>query len=1097
MEKKKLTKKEEENRTQDSREEIKDDAFRELLLAISEWYGQRQEINMLKVLYRDLLKYNNRLNRATNVMEIMNMLTASGHLHSANLNVLYDTINITEQRGIKDKLPVFQNVEDVKISKFTHYRRKVMKLGMVLIDEDVKKISALYNDPVKEYADTWSLIMDLEHNRVICEGKMEAFIEKLNSLKLQHAVEALTEEIPNASSNSGHSLSEEIPVKLIQKRKGESCDSEGRPYKKYALKLLKELVENKDSLILKDVPEFSDMFENLRIYYKSCGLILTKVGEGSIVFYLSTNDPNALMQLWEIHSSGKLIKDLANILVPVEHQQEFIDEWMTYIDENEYKAVLSKLTGKGFYSQMATSKLNQFLENVDEKVLECTICFNRLKNPKSLTCLHSFCLACLEDWVKVNGELTCPTCSKSYPIPKGGLQKLPPNTFLNNLLETMEQISEKDQMKCVCGKEGKVKYYCQDCKQYLCSTCCDHHTTYRLFANHKMHLIEEVQSMSPTQITLLHPPLCSHHSKPFFCLACLEDWVKIKGKLTCPVCSKSYPIPEGGPQKLQPNTFLNNLLETIKQFSESDKLKCSVCKKEGQVKYYCQDCRQYLCSTCSDQHKKFQVMVNHKLHLMEDVQSMSPSEMTLLHPPQCSHHSKPLEFYCTDCKTPICVNCTIVAPNELEGKHKPISISDAFQTFKETSVALEKSSQHFINKLEDGLKAVIHNATKLKQNKDTCLRDIDNHAEEIFKKVKENRDKMKNEVETIYKRQNKVNDVQMDELKTIISDVNTKRSFLNQLLKSDKSIAMQASERVITSLKEDDNGDYFVTGKCTSQGVCKLDVSANGEPIKQSPMIMKVEKGRLLNTIQIKKASVRDVLTYEDDCLLVSSLTNEILKICNMNGQVIKTIGEGVLSASCGIHVDETSNVLYVAGGWFSCVYMLDMNSGKTIKKIGSKGTNKGQMSDVIDVTLTNQGHLLVLEFGNNRLQLFDNEGRFMKVLVEAGDENGKVRNPCGVVVDEDDNIIVSSKNKLQLFSSDGNFIERIDKPEDGINNPKGLSIISYHPRRLAVANNGDKTALENSIKGWCYPCCTSAEEGSPKCKEKLMAKLGDMEQQG
>ncbi|XP_033119904.1 protein wech-like isoform X2 [Anneissia japonica] len=714
---------------------------------------------------------------------------------------------------------------------------------------------------------------------------------------------------------------------------------------------------------------------------------------------------------------------------------------------------------------MATSKLNQFLENVDEKVLECTICFNRFKNPKSLTCLHSFCLACLEDWVKVNGELTCPTCSKSYPIPKGGLQKLPPNTFLNNLLETMEQISEKDQIKCVCGKEGQVKYYCQDCKQYLCSTCSDHHTNYRLFANHKLHLIEEVQSMSPTQITLLHPPLCSHHSKP-------------------------------------------------------------------------------------------------------------------------------LEFYCTDCKTPICVNCTIMDHKEWEGKHKPIKISDAFQTFKKTSATLEKSAQHFINKLEGGLKAVIHNATKLHQNKDTCLIDIDNHVEEIFKKVKENRDKMKNEVETIYKRKKKVNDVQMDEFKAILSDIKTKLSSLNQLLKSDEGTAMQSSESVITALKdrinelpktepddngemyysinkqqmaslrqcaigtvkdfraadcltlkgeesvikdqtiivkivktdeheiyanqlkatwtqptgetnisqiqEDDNGDYFVTGKCTSPGVCKLNVSADDEPINQSPMTIKVED-RLVNTIQINATSIRDVVKCEDDSLLVSCWTNEMLKykqsgeyigkvtlpqgvevnrmykmkngniafsdwnnkpirICNMNGQLIKTISVEAKNTPRSIHVDETSNVLY-AGVWFrSCVHMFDMNNGKTIRTIGSYGTKEGQMSNVIDVTLTNQGHLLVLEYDNSRLQLFNNEGRFIKLLVEAGDEDGKVNSPNAVVVDEDDNIIISSDQKLQLFSSDGNFIKRIDKPEDRINDPEGLSIISYHPRRLAVANTGDKT---------------------------------------
>ncbi|XP_033098227.1 tripartite motif-containing protein 2-like [Anneissia japonica] len=825
-----------------------------------------------------------------------------------------------------------------------------------------------------------------------------------------------------------------------------------------------ELYEHKDTLNLKDMPEFTDIFGKLYKYYEDCGLVLKKMENGSIVFYLSANEPNALTHLWEIHSSGKLLKDLAQILVPEEHQQQFIDEWMTYIDENEYKMVLNKLNWKGFYFQTATSKLNQFLENVDEKVLECTICFKRLENPKSLTCLHSFCLACLENWVKTKGKLTCPTCSKSSAIPEGGLQKLPPNTFLKNLLDTIETFLERDQMIC------------------------------------------------------------------------------------------------------------------------------TVCEKEEPVKYYCQDCRQYLCSTCSDQHKRYRLFAYHKLHLMEDVQSMSPSQMTLLHPPLCSHHSKPLEFYCTVCKTPICVNCTIMDHKEWEGKHKPINISDAFQTFKETSAALEKSSQHFINKLEDGLKAVLQNATKLDQCKDTCLRDIDNHVEEIFKKVKENREKLKNEIETIYKRKKKVNDVQIDELKTTISDINTKLSFLNQLLKSDEGTAMQSSETVITALRDrinelpktepddngeiyyfinkqqmallgqcdigtvtelraadsltlkgeesvikdqtfivkiiktdeheiyanqlkatwthptgaysisqvqEDNGDYFVTGKCTSLGVFQLDVSADDEPINQSPMIIKVEDGRLVNTIKINATNIRDVVKCEDDSILVSCLTNEILKyrhsgeyigkvtlpqgvkvhimykmkngniafsdynnkpirICNMNGQLIKTIGEGVLPSPVCIHLDETSNVLYAAVS--NCVYMFDMNNGKTIKTIGSEGTKEGQMIYVIDVTLTNQGHLLVLEYGNSRLQLFNNEGRFIKVLVEAGDEDGKVKSPSAVVVDEDDNIIISSEHKLQLFSSDGNFIKRIDKPEDRINNPWGFSIISYHPRRLAVANYGDNT---------------------------------------
>ncbi|XP_033109339.1 E3 ubiquitin-protein ligase TRIM71-like [Anneissia japonica] len=717
---------------------------------------------------------------------------------------------------------------------------------------------------------------------------------------------------------------------------------------------------------------------------------------------------------------------------------------------------------------MATSELNQFLENVDEKVLECTICFKRLQNPKSLSCLHSFCLACLQDWVKAKGKLICPTCSKSHPIPEGGLQKLPPNTFLNNLLETIQQFSEKDGMECACKKGEAALYYCQDCRQYLCSTCIDHHKDFRLFENHKLHSVEYMQSMSPIQKASLHPPQCLLHNKPF-------------------------------------------------------------------------------------------------------------------------------EFYCVNCTIPICVNCTIMNHKEWEGKHKPISISEAFKTFKNTFATLEKDASGYEKKLQDSLKAVIQNSIKLKQSKETSLRDIDNHVKEIVKIISENGDKLKNKVETIYTKKMKENDVQMDELKTAISDINTKLSFLNQLLKSDEATAMQSSERVITALKDrinelpktvpddngkikffkkniatlqdysigyvkemkaanclillkeeefvtedqtivvkiiktdeceihanqlkatwtqptgktiitqihkDNNGDYFVTGKCTNPVVCKLDVSADGTSIKQSPMIIKVQK-RLVNTIQINHINIRDLVKSEDDCLLVSCLTNEILKykqsgeyigkitlpqcvkvnrmykmkngnivfsdcgdkcvkVCNMNGMVIKSIGQQVLQEPTGIHVDESSKVVYVSDidGLFGPdnVFIFEIYCGCMIRKIEPLANQGGELYGIIDVTFTNQRDLLVLEYNNSRLQLFDNEGRFMKVLVKAGYENDMLRNPRGVVVDKDDNIIISSNQKLQLFSRDGNFIKRIDKPEDEIKTPWGLCIISYHPRRVAVVNKGNKS---------------------------------------
>ncbi|XP_071960003.1 E3 ubiquitin-protein ligase TRIM56-like [Antedon mediterranea] len=277
---------------------------------------------------------------------------------------------------------------------------------------------------------------------------------------------------------------------------------------------------------------------------------------------------------------------------------------------------------------MATSgDLTKFLEDIDDKVLECQICLNRLNEPRTLTCLHSFCLGCLDNWLEKNKKETCPTCSKSYQIPEGGLKKLPPNTFLNNLLETIEQFTNTDQVKCICGKENHVKTYCQDCREYLCHDCSDHHKNYRLFETHKLHSVEEVKSMSVSEINAMHPPLCPIHKK------------------------------------------------------------------------------------------------------------------------------EPLTVFCKICNVAICICCSIMDHKEWEGKekHMTISITDAFNTFKETSSELEKVANQCTDKLNDDLKAMTDRVKKLDEKREQSLRGIENHVEELVTRIKESGDKLKCEVEAMYR----------------------------------------------------------------------------------------------------------------------------------------------------------------------------------------------------------------------------------------------------------------------------------------------------------------------------------------------------------
>ncbi|XP_033103298.1 uncharacterized protein LOC117106071 [Anneissia japonica] len=179
--------------------EISEDEYRELLQDISEWFDGNSCISMLKVLYRDHVTNANTLHNATKMRDLLDNLHDSGNLSPTDLSILYDTINVTKKFGFKPKnknlLSLFQNVRRFEISKFTSHRQKLVKLGMALIQDDVSTLDGSFNIPQKKYEDSWHLINDLEHKTVICEEKMEPFVEKLRKAQLHSAVKALTEEI--------------------------------------------------------------------------------------------------------------------------------------------------------------------------------------------------------------------------------------------------------------------------------------------------------------------------------------------------------------------------------------------------------------------------------------------------------------------------------------------------------------------------------------------------------------------------------------------------------------------------------------------------------------------------------------------------------------------------------------------------------------------------------------------------------------------------------------------------------------------------------------------------------------------------------------
>jgi len=139
------------------------------------------------------------------------------------------------------------------------------------------------------------------------------------------------------------------------------------------------------------------------------------------------------------------------------------------------------------------------MENDLDSIRVCALCKKMCVEPRSLTCLHSFCLQCLLQSIKgknINLEktLSCALCDEEYVVPKEGLRR---NDFIYRLIKDDESTpSSKDRILCtMCPKDKEnpeseiplATSYCIDCEQEMCDRCNKEHSgqisnkTHRVF----------------------------------------------------------------------------------------------------------------------------------------------------------------------------------------------------------------------------------------------------------------------------------------------------------------------------------------------------------------------------------------------------------------------------------------------------------------------------------------------------------------------------------------------------------------------------------------------------------------------------------------
>ena len=167
-----------------------------------------------------------------------------------------------------------------------------------------------------------------------------------------------------------------------------------------------------------------------------------------------------------------------------------------------------------------------------KKEAECPLCLDTVKEPKTLPCLHSFCLECLDKhtgYARRQGKtmIKCPVCLADFNIPKSDtFSDLPTSFHLNRLVDILALKDDSVQIQTCnsCDDNSAVTSYCFVCQSFLCATCLEAHQRLKATRGHRNVLIEKLQAQDVEE--LIHRPvMCTqkyheNESLEYFCKDC-------------------------------------------------------------------------------------------------------------------------------------------------------------------------------------------------------------------------------------------------------------------------------------------------------------------------------------------------------------------------------------------------------------------------------------------------------------------------------------------------------------------------------------------------------------------------------------------------
>ena len=726
-----------------------------------------------------------------------------------------------------------------------------------------------------------------------------------------------------------------------------------------------------------------------------------------------------------------------------------------------------------------------------KKQVTCSICLDTYTEPKTISCLHTFCCECLEKHARVSqkqGKFRCPECQAAIDLPEGNrFDRLPNSFFHKSLLSLLavRQSGKASNITCYhCSATNPQMYYCFDCGRFMCPDCFNaHEVLKKSFQGHKVTPLQDFKT-EDYEALLRRQPFCSQefHEREitrFFCSQCqvcicqiciVTDHQNHKVVLLDKAAHEEKDNIMSGAKLIK--KMESELQEVIKQFEETiSKLESNIATVKSSVKQASE-----------------QMIANIREHEREALESLEATRVSRLHKINSAKQ-----------KVESLVKQMNQAAQFAENLVQRTSSSDIMQN-KET----------LRTKFEELLRVAVpkHQQTTFIKFTATSQKDLKLGFIEVTegtanaaKSTLEGLDQtFQAGVEAEFTLCPKKSGGEMSNQAGL-------KGRVELLIKPVKDVT-----DVIVEEKEDGNLRLKFTPKVP--GAYSIEVKINGDKLPTCPMTVQVKERELVVVGELKlkfspgdkPVSFYGIAINTNGTIVLTDNLGHCVYVFDKNGNClrkIKSVGSNTGQFKYPDRISFLNDNEVLIADFGNCrIQRLNIQTGTIVKSFGKFGKGKGELSNPIDVTVNDEGSIVVTERDNNRIQVmskegesiftfgdkgpeklckptccipyknmflvsdrdnhcikaFDQSGTFLYKFGKEGNQDGQFNRPRGLLVDSSNNLLVCDfgNSRVQQFSLDGRFtgksIIRLSKPMAITTAPDGrILVTSYDEKKVYI----------------------------------------------